>query len=221
MTLPAVTTPTRIAARAVLPVLVAAAGERASARFLEFFTARIRNPHTRRAYGRAVGDFLAWCEERGVRSIAAVQPLHVAALIELQTREPSQHLRTAKLARLHLQSHLSPVPIVRRQAIRLGPACKVLSIESAERCRTTRPKHTRVWHTFDCHPNTLDGQLRVQSCRPRRSREINARIEAHQTVPRQLPSFTGLPPCFLSGGGGLAAARFSCSRAHSVAVISP
>jgi hypothetical protein len=36
-----------IASRA--PALVAAAGPRASYRFLEFFTAQIRNPHTRRA----------------------------------------------------------------------------------------------------------------------------------------------------------------------------
>jgi hypothetical protein len=33
-----------------LPTLVAAAGERPSMRFLEFFAANIRNPHTRRAY---------------------------------------------------------------------------------------------------------------------------------------------------------------------------
>jgi len=32
------------------PALVAADGERASYRFFEFFTANIRNPHTRRAY---------------------------------------------------------------------------------------------------------------------------------------------------------------------------
>jgi hypothetical protein len=31
------------------PVLVAAAGEHARVRFIEFFTANIRNPHTRRA----------------------------------------------------------------------------------------------------------------------------------------------------------------------------
>jgi hypothetical protein len=30
------------------PAVIAAAGERASYRFLEFFTANIRNPHTRR-----------------------------------------------------------------------------------------------------------------------------------------------------------------------------
>ena len=35
-----------------LPALVAAAGERTSMRFLEFFAANIRNPHTRRAYAR-------------------------------------------------------------------------------------------------------------------------------------------------------------------------
>jgi len=35
------------------PALVAAGGERASYRFFEFFTANIRNLHTRRAYARA------------------------------------------------------------------------------------------------------------------------------------------------------------------------
>ena len=33
-----------------LPTFVAAAGERASMRFLEFFAAKIRNPHARRAW---------------------------------------------------------------------------------------------------------------------------------------------------------------------------
>ena len=67
--------------------LIAAAGERASMRFLEFFTANIRNPHTRRAYARAADEFLAWCASVGVPSIAAVQPVHVAAWIEAGTRE--------------------------------------------------------------------------------------------------------------------------------------
>jgi hypothetical protein len=44
----------------VLPSLVVAAGERGSLRFLEFFAANIRNPHTRRAYARAADEFLAW-----------------------------------------------------------------------------------------------------------------------------------------------------------------
>jgi site-specific recombinase XerD len=69
-----------------LPALVAAAGERAEIRFLEFFAANIRNPHTRRAYSRAVGDFLAWCADVGVPSIADVRPLHVATWIETLTQ---------------------------------------------------------------------------------------------------------------------------------------
>ncbi|MGF6776026.1 tyrosine-type recombinase/integrase [Paraburkholderia sp. GAS334] len=71
---------------ATVPALVSSAGDRASVRFLEFFASAIRNPHTRRAYARAAGDFLAWCAGAGVASIGTVQPLHVAAWIELQTQ---------------------------------------------------------------------------------------------------------------------------------------
>ncbi|MFM0428450.1 tyrosine-type recombinase/integrase [Paraburkholderia aspalathi] len=80
------------------PVLVTAAGERAGIRFLEFFGSAIRNPHTRRAYARAAGDFLTWCAGAGVRSITAVQPLHVAAWIELQTQTHSAPTVKQRLA---------------------------------------------------------------------------------------------------------------------------
>ena len=53
-----------------LPALVIAAGERASLRFFEFFAANIRNSHTGRAYARAANEFLGWCTEVGVPSIA-------------------------------------------------------------------------------------------------------------------------------------------------------
>jgi site-specific recombinase XerD len=82
---------------APLPALMTRAGERAGVRFLEFFTSNIRNPNTRRAYAHAVDEFLAWCAQAGVTSITEVQPLHVAAWIELQTQTLSaptvkQHL---------------------------------------------------------------------------------------------------------------------------------
>jgi len=86
-----------------LPELIAVAGERASLRFLEFFAATIRNPHTRRAYGRAVTEFLNWCADLGVPSIAAVQPLHVATWIEMQTKKvsaPSVKQRLAAIRHL-------------------------------------------------------------------------------------------------------------------------
>jgi site-specific recombinase XerD len=69
---------------ATLPALVAAEPSGAQARFFEFFVSHIRNPNTRRAYGRAVGEFLAWCDDAGVASLAGVQPLHVATWIEGQ-----------------------------------------------------------------------------------------------------------------------------------------
>jgi site-specific recombinase XerD len=86
-----------------VPALIAVAGDRASLRFLEFFAANIRNPHTRRAYSRAVVDFLAWCDDNQVPSITAVQPLHVAAWIEMQQQDyaaPTVKLRLAALRHL-------------------------------------------------------------------------------------------------------------------------
>ena len=67
--LPALSTKTQITvarALSVVPALIADAGEQASWRYVEFFTANIRNPNTRRAYARACASFLAWCETRGL-----------------------------------------------------------------------------------------------------------------------------------------------------------
>ena len=78
-----------------LPALIANAGERTSWRFIEFFTATIRNPNTREAYARAVGRFLAWCEGRGIHDLRALTPVVVAAYIEqLPASKPTvkQHL---------------------------------------------------------------------------------------------------------------------------------
>jgi Phage integrase, N-terminal SAM-like domain len=109
--LPAVIDRTKIIGEArapVVPALIAAGGERASLRFLEFFTANIRNPHTRRAYSRAVLEFITWCEDNGVTSITAVQPLHVSAWIEQQTREHAAPTAKLRLAALHPQPCARP-----------------------------------------------------------------------------------------------------------------
>ena len=104
-----------------LPALITAAGERASLRFLEFFAGTIRNPHTRRAYGRAVADFLTWCEAHGVASITAVQPLHVATWIELRTRERSAPTVKQQLAAIR---HLFDWLVV-GQVLPANPAASV------------------------------------------------------------------------------------------------
>jgi hypothetical protein len=51
----------------LVPALIAAVGDAAGWRYVEFFTANIRNPNTRRACARAC---FAWCEAR-----ATVKPL--------------------------------------------------------------------------------------------------------------------------------------------------
>src|SRR5207249_2813659 len=77
-----------------LPRIIAAEGERAAKRFLEFFTANIRNKNTREAYARAVLQFLAWCEERSI-TLRQIEPMTVAAYIEQKSGQPQtvkQHL---------------------------------------------------------------------------------------------------------------------------------
>ena len=83
-----------------IPALVAGAGDHAARRFLEFFTATIRNKNTRLAYAKACGLFLAWCEDRGIERLQDIEPMHVAAYIE---KHPSsvptvkQHLAAIRM----------------------------------------------------------------------------------------------------------------------------
>src|ERR1035441_3812507 len=65
-----------------MPAVIARAGERAAWRFIEFFTATIRNRNTRAAYGQAVGQFFSWCEGHRFRSLEGINPVVVAAYIE-------------------------------------------------------------------------------------------------------------------------------------------
>jgi site-specific recombinase XerD len=66
---------------AVIPGLVMSAGDQAAWRYIDFFTANIRNPNTRRAYARACQTFFAWCDERGL-SLDTIRPYDVATYIE-------------------------------------------------------------------------------------------------------------------------------------------
>ncbi len=64
-----------------LPPLVAEADPDAEERFLESFAAQIRNENTRRAYGRAVGQFLSWAHRQGF-SLKGITPMVVSAYVE-------------------------------------------------------------------------------------------------------------------------------------------
>lgn len=74
----------------------------AAKRFIEFFTANIRNANTRKAYAHAVQGFAAWCELNGFNELRDIEPVHIAAYIEtLQDRlaAPSvkQHLAAIRM----------------------------------------------------------------------------------------------------------------------------
>lgn len=66
----------------VVPAMLAASGEDAVRRFVEFFTATIRNANTRAAYARAVCGFLDWCDARGIDRLERVGPVVVAGWVE-------------------------------------------------------------------------------------------------------------------------------------------
>lgn len=77
-----------------VPAIIAAAGDKASEHFLEFFAATIRNKNTRTAYVTAVAQFCSWCDDHGLQ-LATIRPLHVSAYIEskpLTAPSIKQHL---------------------------------------------------------------------------------------------------------------------------------
>jgi site-specific recombinase XerD len=108
----------------ILPVIITAAGERASYRFFEFFTANIRNPHTRRAYARAALEFFDWLAMRpkSVTRIEAITSVHVAAYIE-ELLKSGRSAPTAKL-RLAALRHLFDWMVI-GQVMPTNPAAAV------------------------------------------------------------------------------------------------
>src|SRR5215472_10370910 len=82
-----------------LPAAIAAAGVRTSERFIDFFTANLRNRNTRMAYAVAVRQFFNWCEERGLQ-LGAVRPTTVAAYVEQLA---------AGMARPSVKQHLAAI----------------------------------------------------------------------------------------------------------------
>jgi site-specific recombinase XerD len=84
-----------------LPNLILRAGDNAARRFIEFFTATIRNRNTRQAYAQGIGRFCVWCEERHLE-LDGISPIAVASYIESLTGKRSaptvkQHLAAIRM----------------------------------------------------------------------------------------------------------------------------
>jgi site-specific recombinase XerD len=103
-----------------LPPVVAFASRRAADRYVEFFTAAIRNANTRHSYHRAAVKFFEWCRAAGL-ALDRIRPVHVAPYVEALSREYSaptvkQHLAGVRMLFDYL---------VVGQAIEMNPAAAV------------------------------------------------------------------------------------------------
>lgn len=93
--------PSMISSNAELPVIVSNAGERATYRYVEFFTAQIRNPNTRRAYLTSTTQFFNWCQSHAL-DLEEIHSIHIATYIEViqQSLSPptvKQHLAAIRM----------------------------------------------------------------------------------------------------------------------------
>ena len=88
--------PQLISASANIPTLVSDLGERASYRYVEFFTAQIRNANTRRAYLTSTTQFFDWCQTNGL-ILEQIHSIHIATYIEAL-----QHTHSAPTVKQHL-----------------------------------------------------------------------------------------------------------------------
>ncbi len=82
----------------LVPRVIAEAGDQAARRFLEFFAATIRNKNTRMAYYHAVARFFAWVDRHKIGEIADIEPLHVAAYIEILGKDFEAYLARRRCA---------------------------------------------------------------------------------------------------------------------------
>ena len=109
---------TQLSTSEQLPAPLFTPTPQAAQRMLEFFTAQINNPHTRRAYLNAARRFAAWCRDHRIGQLADVQPVHVAAFI--------QDLQ-GQLAPATVKQHLAALRVlfdwlVTGQVLQLNPA---------------------------------------------------------------------------------------------------
>jgi integrase/recombinase XerD len=83
-----------------LPPVIARAGEAAAWRFIEFFTATIRNRNTRAAYAQAVTQFFAWCQLHRIQTLQDIKPVVIGVYIETHPAAPptvKQHLAAIRM----------------------------------------------------------------------------------------------------------------------------
>jgi integrase/recombinase XerD len=105
-------------AKQPLPAIIEQAGHNARFAYEEFFHAKIRNAHTRRAYRRAVLCFLQWCDYRQ-RTLQEVSPADVGIYLDELTLQVASKKQVLAGLRHFFDG------MVTRHAIALNPALSV------------------------------------------------------------------------------------------------
>ena len=101
-----------------VPPLIASAGQAAWFAWEEFFYGNCETQHTRRAYRRAVEQFLGWCEERGLE-LHRIAPRDVGQYLDQHPGSPSTKKQQLAALRHFFDG------LVLRHAIMLNPAASV------------------------------------------------------------------------------------------------
>jgi site-specific recombinase XerD len=149
---------------AMVPALIAAVGDATSWRYVEFFAANIRNPHTRRAYARACGQFFAWCEDRGL-TLATIRPFDVASYIEARQATHSAPDVKQQLAAVRMLFDW----LITGQIVPINPAAAVRGPKHAVKTGKTPVLDGKEWRK-------LIDTIPVETLRDRRDRALIATL---------------------------------------------
>ena len=104
--------------QAAAPAILARAGANAVFAAEEFFKATLNNPHTKRAYARAVARFLAWCEEQGIELRQVTPGLAGEYMSGIEAAAPTKNQMLAALR------HFFDMLVI-RHAVALNPFASV------------------------------------------------------------------------------------------------
>jgi site-specific recombinase XerD len=126
-----------------LPTLIADAGEEVAWRYIDFFTANIRNPNTRRAYARACAQFFAWCDERGL-TLSGIRAYDVSVYIETRQLTHSASDVKQQLAAIRMLFDW----LITGQIVASNPAAAVRGPKHVVKTGKTPVLEAKEWRTL-------------------------------------------------------------------------
>ena len=148
----------------LVPALIADAGDPAAWRYVEFFTANIRNPNTRRAYARACTSFFAWCDERGL-TLTTIRPHDVATYIETRHQTHSAPDVKQQLAAVRMLFDW----LITGQIVPVNPAAAVRGPKHVVKTGKTAVLDAKEWRK-------LIDSIPTETLRDRRDRALIATL---------------------------------------------